>query len=101
MSKNPLTSPRCSPDISDLVHDAKQFRFNKYWCCPRQMTTRPWLSGWELNVHTYQDLINALDAAHALRCVHILSVSFADGKYMGTCVVPNDRLKSIYQLDNE
>lgn len=65
------------------------------------MTTRPWLSGWELNVHTYQDLINALDAAHALRCVHILSVSFADGKYMGTCVVPNDRVKSIYQLENE
>lgn len=95
-SPSQSTSPRCSPDISDIVQDGKIFRFNKYWCCPKQMINRPWLSAWELNVKNYPDFIHALDAAHALHCVHTLCVSYSDGHYVGTCVVPNDKVKSIY-----
>lgn len=74
----------------------KVYRFNKYWCSPKQMINRSFLSAWSLNVHTFTDLQNALDSAHALGCVSSLSILYSKGNFTGTCVVPN-YVKSIYQ----
>lgn len=91
MSK--ISSPRISPDISDAVEDMRIWRFKKYWNNPKQMTTRPFLSAWSLHVHRFEDLQNALDAAHALKCIHSLSFSYQKNNFCGTCVVPNSEIQ--------
>lgn len=80
---------RVSPDISDIVEEGKIFRFKKYWTSPKQMTTRPFLSAWSLHVHRFEDLQSALDAAHAIKCVHSLTFAYQQNSFSGTCVVPN------------
>lgn len=86
-------SPRISPDISDIISEGKIFRFKKWWRNPKQMISRPFLSAWSLDVHTYDQFMEALDAAHALKCVHTLCVSYSDNHFCGTCVVPNSEIQ--------
>lgn len=83
------SSPRISPDISDAISEGKIFRFKKWWKNPRQMINRPWLSVWFLDVHDFNQLQEALDAAHALKCVHSLNFCYAGTSFEGSCVVPN------------
>ena len=89
----PQNPPRISPDCSDLISDAKKFRFKKFWTNPKPMTNRPFLSAWSLHVHNYNQLMDALDAAHSLKCVHTLSVAYyGNNNFVGTCVVPNSEI---------
>lgn len=88
----PQNSPRISPDCSAIISDGKKFRFRKWWSNPKQMINRPYLSVWSLNVHTYDQLMEALDSAHSLNCVHSLSFMYADNHFEGTCVVPNSEI---------
>lgn len=84
--------PRISPDCSEAFRELRIMRFKRYWSCPKQMTMRPYLSVWTLDVKTYDDFLCALDSAHALKCVNTLFASYTDGKYEGSCVVPNSDL---------
>lgn len=92
--KNPPTcSPRISPDVSELVRETAIFRFKKFWTNPKPMLNRPFLSVWSLHVHNYKQLMDALDAAHSLKCVHTLSVAYyGKDNFVGTCVVPNSEI---------